>query len=111
MSNYISKKELADLIEKGLQTPGVKESPQYYLVSDGENGCIACALGLAYVGLVGDAKKADERYWENYGLSTGFRNLAGLLNIPLDLATRINSDHVTGTSAIDIASQLREEED
>lgn len=106
----LTKAELADLIEKGLATPGVQEyKSSFFRWSDDGSTVLACAEGLALVGLIGDPEKAIKIYEES-GQNGSF-TLARLLNFPDHeyLMMNVGTAHHTGELAKNIAERLRKE--
>lgn len=108
--NYISQDEMADLIEKGLESRAVEDFTSYlHIPPEKEDEIHACIVGMAYIGLVGDARKALDQYNENSKSHTGGYVLASLLNVPFwHGVLDISYDHFTGTlSTRDIIHKLR----
>jgi hypothetical protein len=107
-----TKKELAKWIKKGLKNPNVTEEVCCYISTPDEEGCRACALGLALVGKLGDEKKAIDAYWKDRYASDeyGWGYLAELLGIRKATAKRVNLLHaVQGVTAAEIATKLGRE--
>jgi hypothetical protein len=111
---YISDAELADYIEQGLKIPNVEEVLLVYVKGTETEGYQACALGLAWIGKVGDAAEADQQLRKEIGFqqTEARRVLAGLLGIDPNLAYALDVAHQPrdGWSAAVIARRLREGE-
>lgn len=108
---YITQSQLADLIEKGLQTEGVVEDSEGYLHKpwNDPDRVHACAVGLAFVGLVGNAEEAHENYWNNR--NSGFspsQSFGAKLVVPYTNMLDISYDHFNGMTAREIVKKLRQ---
>lgn len=100
---YRSNEDLSQLIIKGFFTPKVRESKWTFVVQ-GKRGFAACALGMAYIGLLGDARQAARELLALGMWTDPHKWLAERLNIPTKLATDISTMHLGGSSALEIAA-------
>ena len=112
--------ELARLIRKGLSVPLVKENSSYY-VNQREDACLACALGLAYIGKVGRVNAVEE-YDKFLNRSThvldgvpapegGYTSVIANLFYPellldIDLMRAVEAHHVQGFTINEILLKL-----
>ena len=97
---------LADLIEKGLNEPRVREGRVHFLREAQDGSLFACALGAALVGKFGVA----ETICRFIPISQHYLFVAAsALEIGVPLACRINGLHAgSNLPAAQIAMQLRE---
>ena len=109
----MNKRELAEAMRVGVQTPGVEESIIHYLDSVQFPGfCKACALGAALIGKFGgDYRKAENAYDDlNLDWCDAVRTLAHLLDISEELAEKVEGWHLGDKPVAEIAAQLEQEE-
>ena len=110
--------ELARLIRKGLSVPQVKEDSSYYALEKGEV-CLACALGLAYIGKLGkvEAIKGYNEFTVRSALdgkprpATGYTSVIADLFYPellldIDLMRAVEAHHVQGFTINEILLKL-----
>lgn len=110
--NEPTNEQLAEWIEKGLATEGVKESHGDYFTEREKGVCKVCALSLAAIGRHGidPVRDALEANWELEDTAiSSHRVLAGLLDITAARAALIERQHFNhvGKSAAEIAQMLR----
>ena len=115
----IKQRELALLIEKGMEEKNVTESESCFF-EDVFGNFYVCALGAALVGKFGSARKAYERIEaerevhvelesRELALLPGYVDIAAnLLEIDFDLAEAIDKTHMLGASATAITQKLGE---
>lgn len=107
--NEPTNEQLAEWIERGLATEGVREDRGHYLYRQTGGICRSCALGLAAIGKLG-IEEADEQWQRVPGCVDG---LAKMLGIDEIRAQAIEDHHVelygNGQlkSAREIAQMLR----
>jgi hypothetical protein len=104
----MNRRELAQAMRKAIQRPEIVESREHYIDAQKEN-CLVCALGAALViHYNGDYKKAQtDFYRELNGMEGwGYKRMAKILCIPLELANEISARHYSGQPIEDIASWL-----
>lgn len=110
----MTRTELADAMLKGARTLGVEENPDYYIEMTERDGiCLACALGMAFIGLHGGDARAAVQVYNGDRASRpgyGFNRLARLLDIPHTLASEIEHRHCDGYGVEEIAAWLKEGE-
>jgi hypothetical protein len=102
--------DLSALIVKGYRTPGVTECHTAFLRKerfDETPGIRACAIGLAYIGMVGDPVQAHSNYIMRGGFYTPLEFFSKELGIPLELASRISSMHSVGGSFVSASTISR----
>src|SRR5688572_29966568 len=97
--------DLSTLIIKGYHSPGVTELHTSFLRSWPE-GVGGCALGLAYIGMVGDKDVALANYKHKGGYHDPISFFSKEMNISPILAKKISAMHVEGKSAINIARKI-----
>jgi hypothetical protein len=88
--------DLSALIVKGYRTPGVTECHTAFLRKerfDEIPGIRACAIGLAYIGMVGDPAEAHSNYITRGGWYSPLEFFSKELGIPLELSAKISSMH------------------
>lgn len=109
---HLIKAQIAEWIEKGLQTPNVEENRAIFLGGrtrtwyGRDEYVVGCALGLAVIGKMGSADAALRAYKEDG--SDGFQTCAKLLGIDRELGEQINCAHAFGfMKASEIANRLR----
>lgn len=109
----MNRRELADAMEKGANTPGVVESRMHYItVAEKKGLCKACALSCALIGLYnGDYREAEKVYdAKAINLQPNeheFSIFAELLGIPESLALEVEHKHLQGRSIEEIVAWLK----
>ena len=103
------------LIELGLNNPDFMESFSVYL-NDLDNYVLGCALGAAYVGLIGNPYKALELFREKCFFDNSINRscdaqlfFAKELDVHLHKIIIIDEIHLKNRSAREIAKILKEE--
>lgn len=114
---YRSATSCLELVNTALKMPKVRENASQFLrptliSQDGHltDGFAGCALGLMYIGKVGDPEKA----WHNYRRSqssptggwTAEKFFANQLDIPHQMAVEISVAHVAEGNAINILKRI-----
>jgi len=100
---------LARLIEAGMrQVTEVRIVP--FILKDKDKGFMACALGMALISKIGDAKEAESMWWHASN-SLGMvpeSFMAKQLEMPLILVAEVNAAHCCcGIPAATIIEKLR----
>lgn len=100
---------LADLILKGRSTPGVSENNGVFIGKDlRTKGYIACAIGMAYIGLIGDPKEAHRLYWESDRIGVSpYKFFAQELGVSMEMVEKVSYIHSCRTPAAVIADEIR----
>ena len=113
----MTRKELADAMLQGIQTPNVEEWREGFIeVKLRSENCWVCALGSALVARNGgDYRKAERLFDRFFALNTatkaGEQVMASLLNIPINLAIQVSERHLWQNQSIEeIAAWLKSSE-
>jgi hypothetical protein len=105
----VNRKQLAEVMVKGLNTPNVQESQTSYINKPkSDSTCWACALGLALIGHYNGNYKQAYSAWREATEHLGeYDAFASLLNIPAGLAVEIEFKHINGMTVEQIAAWLK----
>jgi predicted GIY-YIG superfamily endonuclease len=101
-----TQQELGLLIESGLNNSIFIESASRYIDVVHLFVC-GCALGAAYVGIIGDATTAVELYKEKHQSGKELEFFSQTLDISLYAVSTIDKMHRIGMTAEEIANQLK----
>ncbi len=116
----IKQRELALLIQKGMEEENVTESESYFF-EDMFGNFHVCALGAGLIGKFGSARKAYELVQAEREVHVELESremvlfpeyvdiAAALLEIDFDLAEAIDKTHMLGVPAMVITKRLGEE--
>lgn len=89
--------DLSALIIRGINTPGVRESHMSFISRDPFGGYAACAVGMAYIAMVGDAEKAHYTYYSSVRIGfSPIKFFARELGIPPELVSKVSNMHCAG---------------
>ena len=111
----MTRRELAEAMIRGIETPGVLESDCDYVSKDKKKGlCRTCALGAALIGKCnGDSDEAAAMWRAAHEVRTEdgpIAAMADMLSISDSLAEEVELKHCDGETIRQIAAWLKEGE-